>query len=146
MRKNVTRSRSRFRTSRLAWADVAKRNHLEARFYRPAHTGANWRWSLRATPNPRAIADTRKAEAFYKKFHGANAAHVEDREMEELPSVTVKLGQLRQVNYVRREGGQLIELYHVFKRPFPVLASNVEGTALFIIGGGYRIKDVGIVG
>lgn len=64
-----------------------------------------------------------------------------------IPPVLVGVGELRALVYAADRGGKGVKrsYIHFMDRP-PILACNVAGDQLFIIGGSYRITPRGIEG
>lgn len=65
-----------------------------------------------------------------------------------IPAVLARLGELKGVIYISDKWGDGKQSYiHNFKASDrPILATDSDGTHLYILGGSYRIKPEGIVG
>ena len=100
--------------------------------------------------------DIEKARKLYKAFTwGADPTQVKtvDMKLPKKGEVIVDLGELAAVEYYSSKSGKRERYRHVFPKPDathrvprPHLASNADGNQLLIVGGGYKIKDLGIVG
>lgn len=86
-----------------------------------------------------------KIEDKFREFHGSIMDPMEYYQVRKmrLNSHLVGLGQLAQVNYQTDKGEGMIEYYHRFKDPLPILAADVRGQ-LWIVGGEYQITPDGI--
>jgi hypothetical protein len=63
-----------------------------------------------------------------------------------IPSAVLHVGQLVGLIYRAERGNQENQAYiHVMEEP-PILACNLEGNQLYILGGSYRVTGSGIEG
>ena len=101
---------------------------------------------LRSQNNPSAaIAEGMK---LFGKFHGFEAGRVTNVQINtKIPGQLVQIGVLKEIVYHsdKDSPGKLKRYLHDFKKPFPVLCTDVKGNRLFILGGGYKVKAEGIV-
>lgn len=63
----------------------------------------------------------------------------------DMPAAVWVLGELRRVEYDRREGKTAVTRYHDFETERPMLAVD-DDEQLWIVGGDYRVTARGIVG
>jgi hypothetical protein len=92
--------------------------------------------------------DDRQAAALYRAFNGFAATDVRKvRHARLMPPVVVELGELRGLIYRsdKFKPSEPSTYIHVMEAP-AILASNPEGTQLYIIGGDYRVTERGIEG
>ncbi len=90
-----------------------------------------------------------KATKLYKDFHwGKNVNKITKLKAPEVPKVVAILGYLRGVTYQTTKKGDERDVFyiHAFEKPFPILATDPEGKHLFILEGGFKVKEEGIVG
>lgn len=93
--------------------------------------------------------EVEEALQLYQGIHwGHEPQKIEVHEDIEIPSVVVNLGILRAVLYqTSKKGDDNESLYwHTFKLPFPNLCVIPGSNKLVIVGGGYTVKNKGIVG
>lgn len=86
--------------------------------------------------------------ALYKTFNRFGPSRVvRVRFPRVIPPVVVELGELAGLIYRSDKGypGQPVTYIHLMQDP-PRLASNIEGTQLYILGGSYRVTSRGIEG
>lgn len=89
-----------------------------------------------------------KAIRSYEGFHwGKSPEEVLDLDYEDAPDVVHTMGQLAGIAYVTKKGksGEDVVYIHEFKPPYAHLATSPERRGLYIMGGGYKIEDRGIV-
>jgi hypothetical protein len=90
----------------------------------------------------------REGVTLYREFNRFSPAHlVRAHHPRVVPPVAVELGDLVGLIYRSDKGkpGSPKNYIHFMENP-PRLASNVEGTQLYIVGGSYRITRRGIEG
>jgi hypothetical protein len=107
------------------------------------------RSEVKAKKNPRPDLlerDLGRAVRLYEEFHDRPAERLTPVEIPDPPAVSLKLGDLTQVNYSRIEQGRRVEFFHKFGSRRPKLLTDPQGRFLYVIGGRFRIRDVGIVG
>jgi len=95
-------------------------------------------------------AELAKAARSYRGFHWGRGPEKVSRvrvpHPVRAPRVLYQLGTLRAVEYECAKGAEGPAVYrHEFRRPFPRLAADPPGRRLFVIGGGFRVEDRGIV-
>lgn len=91
---------------------------------------------------------SRPAAHLYQAFHGRPADGVVIRRVPRIvPPVVVHLGTLRGLIYRSDKWtpGRAHNFIHYMEDP-PLLASNPQGTQLYILGGSYRVTPRGIEG
>jgi hypothetical protein len=99
----------------------------------------------------RNAADSRESKIqqgleLYQRFKWGRTAKKSKQINFDFSDVVVSLGKLAAVEYVTAKGEEKAAAWrHEFSAPLPTLASNPEGTQLYILGGGYKIKREGIV-
>lgn len=106
------------------------------------------RLALERIPDPTLSRKLRDGVALYREFNRFTPAHVITiHHPRVVPPVTVELGELVGLIYRSDKGmpGSPKNYIHFMENP-PRLASNVEGTQLYIVGGGYRVTRRGIEG
>lgn len=89
-----------------------------------------------------------QARALFNRFHRFDAWNVIRKPCRRLiPEVLVHLGYLKGLIYAsdKSEPGRPKTYIHFMEAP-PLLASNSEGTQLYIVGGNYRVTPRGIEG
>lgn len=85
-----------------------------------------------------------KAARLYEDFTGDRPQYVE-RVSVDVPEVVWLLGELDAVKYTCIRDGRTEHYQHTFKKSSrPLLCSNETGTAIFCVGGRYRITNRGI--
>jgi hypothetical protein len=92
--------------------------------------------------------ELRRGAELYRQFYRFEPAHLQRLAYPRLaPPVVVTLGELVGVIYRsdKWNPGRLRTYIH-FMEDRPQLASNVEGSQLYIVGGSYRITPRGIEG
>jgi hypothetical protein len=96
----------------------------------------------------RVIRHRRKiqnAAKLYENFTGDAPRYVEAVRLE-TPDVVLLVGEMDAVLYSCYRDGKLEHYKHTFRKSSrPLLVSNSDGTALFIVGGRYSFTDRGIV-
>lgn len=86
-----------------------------------------------------------RAAKLYEDFTGHSPRFVEAVNLES-PDVVFLVGEMDGVLYSCYRDGKLEHYQHKFKKSSrPLLVSNFDGTALFIVGGRYSFTDRGIV-
>lgn len=86
-----------------------------------------------------------RAARLYENFTGHQAQYVESVQLE-APDVVMLIGELDAVLYSCTRDGKLEHYKHDFRKSSrPLLVSNSDGTALFIVGGRYKFTSRGIV-
>ena len=96
---------------------------------------------------PDVEKEIKKATKLYKEFHWGYKFNKQFKVDLEIPEVVFALGFVRSITYQTRKKGDKKDMFyiHAFNPPFPTLTCNNEGNQLFILGGGYRITDRGII-
>jgi hypothetical protein len=92
--------------------------------------------------------DDRQAAALYQKFNGFVPTEVRKaRHSRLMPPVVVQLGELRGLIYRsdKYKPSKPSTYIHFMEAP-AILASNPDGTQLYIVGGHYRVTARGIEG
>jgi hypothetical protein len=95
-----------------------------------------------------ARQDDRQAASLYQTFNGFAPTRMRRvRHSRLMPPVVVQLGQLRGLIYRsdKYKPSEPSTYIHFMETP-AVLASNPEGTQLYIVGGHYRVTSRGIEG
>jgi len=90
----------------------------------------------------------RQARSLFRDFHAFAPGPVFTARCERpAPRVMVRLGRLKGLIYSSDRGqcGRPRTFVHFMETP-PLLATNPEGTRLYILGGRYRVTRKGIVG
>jgi hypothetical protein len=90
----------------------------------------------------------RKATALYQRFNGFAPTRVRTvRHSRLMPPVVVQLGELRGLIYRsdKYKPSEPSTYLHFMEAP-AILASNPEGTQLYVVGGDYRVTSRGIEG
>ena len=104
--------------------------------------------SLNGVSNTQMNRDIDKGMVLYQKFNRFRPSRLmRISHSRVMPPVAVELGELIGVIY-RSDKGQLgspRNYIHFMEKP-PRLASNAEGTQLYIVGGSYRVTPRGIEG
>jgi hypothetical protein len=93
-------------------------------------------------------SDIDKGMTLYQKFNRFRPSRLMTiRHSRVMPAVAVELGELVGVIYRSDRGqrGSPRNYIHFMENP-PRLASNAEGTQLYIVGGNYRVTERGIEG
>ena len=88
------------------------------------------------------------ARQLFERFHSFAPPQIVRRPCRRLiPKVLVKLGHLRGVIYSsdKKQCGRPRTFIHFMEAP-PLLASDVDGKQLYIVGGDYRVTSKGIEG
>jgi hypothetical protein len=88
------------------------------------------------------------ARQLFERFHSfAPDRNVRHQCRRLIPKVLVNLGELRGLIYRsdREQCGRSRTFIHFMESP-PLLASDVRGTQLYIVGGNYRVTARGIEG
>jgi hypothetical protein len=104
--------------------------------------------SLNGVSNTPMSSDIDKGMTLYQKFnHFRPSRLMRIRHSRVMPPVAVELGELVGVIYRSDKGqpGSPRNYIHFMEHP-PRLASNAEGTQLYIVGGSYRVTSRGIEG
>jgi hypothetical protein len=89
-----------------------------------------------------------RATALFMRFHAYAPTRVDRvRTGWQLPSTVVRLGRLVGVIYASDRGscGRERTFVHFMDDP-PVLAADVDGTQLYVLGGCYRVTERGLEG
>lgn len=87
-------------------------------------------------------------EKLFSEFHGFEAGQIDKVKLDlSIPKTLVKIGFMREIVYHsdKDSKGRQRRYIHDFKRPYPMLCSDVAGKRLFIIGGNFEIKAEGII-
>lgn len=84
-----------------------------------------------------------EAWALYEAFHGREPRELVKARVPAMPAKLWALGRLHSVVYERP--GERTPYEHVFHKPKPLLCSDASGRRLYIVGGGYKVRHVGIV-
>lgn len=63
-----------------------------------------------------------------------------------LPKVVWALGELVDLSYRRPGRAERVPYRHTFKKPRPLLCYSPKTQRLYIVGGGYTVRAIGIVG
>lgn len=90
----------------------------------------------------------RRATTLYQTFNGFAPTRMTNVHYSRIvPPVVVQLGELMGLIYRsdKHKPGQPSTYIHFMEVP-PTLASNAEGTQLYLIGGNYRVTSRGIEG
>ena len=90
-------------------------------------------------------APKKKARKAYEAFHQEEVMSRKRATVPKIPRVVWCLGELVAVVYKRPSPNEPTAYEHKFKRPRPLLCSDPKGKRLYIVGGGYRVRRVGIV-
>jgi hypothetical protein len=85
----------------------------------------------------------RKAARAFRAFHGHGPTTRRKMSYTVPKGTLFALGDLIEVVYKRP--GDKVPYQHRFKKPFAKLCTDARGRRLYIIGGGYRVRSVGIV-
>ena len=102
------------------------------------------RVSLRSFP-AEVRKDIREAMRFYREVNwGKDPEGLKGVRLPR-PRTMVKVGHLVALVYLSDKGGDVDLYVHAFKPPFPILAASRRPDQLWIVGGGYRIQEEGIV-
>lgn len=99
--------------------------------------------AARASPRP-----LDRGAALFTRFHAYAPTRVDRvRSGWRLPSTVVRLGRLVGVIYASDRGscGRERTFVHFMDEP-PMLASDVDGTQLYVLGGRYRVTERGLEG
>lgn len=96
----------------------------------------------------RDAAKVKRGLELFRKWSGRDAGRVEVRSVPRgTPAVLVQLGELVGVAYRSDKWTRRArDYFHETRRPYPILASNVEGSRLFILGGAVKVRPEGLVG
>jgi hypothetical protein len=89
-----------------------------------------------------------QATALYRRFNGFAPNRMrKERHARLMPPVVVQLGDLMGLIYRsdKHKPGQPSTYIHFMETP-PTLASNPDGTQLYLVGGNYRVTARGIEG
>jgi hypothetical protein len=88
-----------------------------------------------------------RGRALFSRFHRFAPERVIAARVPAMPSRLVRLGRLVGVIYASDRGqrGRERTFVHFMDEP-PMLAADVDGTQLFVIGGRYRVTGRGIEG
>lgn len=89
----------------------------------------------------------RRAASLFARFHGRAPSHPHDLAAVDMtaPTVVLYVGELTRVAYIA--SGEKEEYIHKFNsRSRPLLYTSSDGKQLYILKGGYRFTDRGIVG
>lgn len=100
----------------------------------------------KATKRARGAKRTKKnptAWKLYEAFHGDEPGELIHANAASIPRKVWALGEVVAIVYKRP--GERVPYEHVFHKPHPLLVSDRAGKRLFLVGGGYRVKHVGIV-
>jgi hypothetical protein len=92
--------------------------------------------------------DDPQATALYRTFNGFAPKQIRKvRHSRLMPPVVVQLGELMGLIYRsdKHKPSQPSTYIHFMEVP-PILASNSEGTQLYLVGGNYRVTARGIEG
>lgn len=94
------------------------------------------------------VEDAEQADRDYEKFHWGRAPT--EATWERVPNVRPgdvlsSLGELSEVAYETKKGGEHAIYVHAFDAPKPHLGATSDG-GLVIVGGNYRVTRRGIVG
>jgi hypothetical protein len=93
----------------------------------------------------RHASKVNRAARLYENFTGHEAKYVEAVRLDS-PDVVMLIGELDAVLYSCVRDGKLESYQHKFRKSSrPLLVSNADGTALFIVGGRYKFTNRGIV-
>jgi len=109
------------------------------------------RWDSETAPYVRQVIDVRgmrQGIGLYWTFNRFGPSQVvKVRHPRLIPPVVVELGELVGLIYRSEKGqaGRPRTYIHFMEDP-PCLASNTEGTQLYIVGGNYRVTAMGIEG
>lgn len=83
----------------------------------------------------------------FERFTAHGVGSIETLPQPTAPGVVYVLGELADVSYIAKRGGQVNTFLHAFKKSArPRLAVSHDGQQLYILGGGYRVTSHGIVG
>jgi hypothetical protein len=93
--------------------------------------------------HPRRTKENPSAWALYEAFHGDEPKELIHAHASAIPRKVWALGEVVAIVYKRP--GERVPYEHVFHKPHPLLVSDRDGKRLFLVGGGYRVKHVGIV-
>lgn len=92
-------------------------------------------------------SNPRDAAGMVEIFTGRPARGAREVRALELPAEVADLGALHAVEYINAKHGDAKSIYrHEFKRPLPRLVTDPQGRGLWIVGGGFSVRDVGVVG
>ena len=100
----------------------------------------------RPIQNPRNRRLARLARMF-KDYHGFEPGQVKMVPVNTaIPKELVQIGTLREIIYHsdKDDPGRLKRYLHDFKKPYPILCTDVSCNRLFIIGGKFKVKPEGI--
>lgn len=100
----------------------------------------------RPVRNPKNRRLARLAKMF-KDYHGFEPGQVKTvRINTRIPTELVQIGTLQEIVYHsdKDDRGRLKRYLHDFKKPYPILCTDVSRQRLFIIGGKFRVKAEGI--
>lgn len=87
------------------------------------------------------------AESLFRRFTGHKGEVLGKMAFPKNPKQALAIGELFDVGYVTVRDGKVERYRHTFPaRSRPLLVVSFDGTQLFILGGGYRFTDRGIVG
>lgn len=101
----------------------------------------------RPVRNPKNANLARLARMF-KDYHGFEPGQVNMvRINTRIPKQLVQIGTLREILYYsdKDNPGRHRRYIHDFKKPYPILCTDVSCRRLFIIGGKFRVKAEGLV-
>lgn len=94
---------------------------------------------------PSSRSRVARAADLYERFTGHAPEHGQ-RVRVVLPDVALVVGTLDGVLYTAVRDGVSERYIHEFaKRDRPILAASADGRQLVIVGGGYRMTELGIV-
>ncbi len=104
--------------------------------------------TTRCKPTRPARRGLLRATRLFERFHRYPPNRITVQRCERrIPKVLVKLGRLRALIYSSDRGrpGCARSFIHRMRTP-PLLACDVRGRRLFLLGGKYRVTPFGIVG
>lgn len=91
-------------------------------------------------------SDLERAADLGERFSGNDPEIIGKYKPPRVPKVGVVLGTLDGVLYTTNRDGETEKYIHKFRqRDKPMLVSSPDGTQLFIVGGDYRMTELGIV-
>lgn len=102
--------------------------------------------SSRAGKYRKVRNELERAVDLHERFSGNEAEIVGKYQLPKTPKVGVVIGTLDGVLYTTNRDGETEKYIHKFRvRDKPLLVSSEDGTQLFIVGGSYRMTELGIV-
>ena len=104
--------------------------------------------SPRVKRNPAPAPNAALREAI-ERFTGFRAQPPKSIRRERIPTpgrVVFELGELLMVGYATVRAGKRYNYRHDFGKARPLLVASSDGRHLFILGGGYKVTNDGIVG